>query len=243
MLLLAGIFGAASGLIGTLVSAGIVQEWIWPGAADAASGAHLPTGPTIVLAGACIFLFSLIFAPKRGVVGRAVRLAKTRQRVADDHLLRSLYELGEAMSDGRPAIATSQLAHERRWTDGHARRVLARAARRGLVETEAGTVRLSPAGFATARRLTRAHRLWEHFLIADIDLAPDHVDRDADSVEHFLGDEILSRLERELATVAPGSLRADELPESPHELSGQSHDSTSTSLPGDGQHNQPERPS
>ncbi|MEM6672065.1 MAG: metal ABC transporter permease [Planctomycetota bacterium] len=63
MVALAAAFGATSGVIGALVSA---------------SEARLPTGPVIVLAVTAIFVVSLLFAPKRGVIARFL----TRRRTA-----------------------------------------------------------------------------------------------------------------------------------------------------------------
>ncbi len=55
LLLLAGVFGAAMGGLGTLFSANF---------------AVLPAGPIIVLVGTAIFLFSAVAAPRRGLVAR-----------------------------------------------------------------------------------------------------------------------------------------------------------------------------
>lgn len=52
MVLLAGFFGACAAIIGVYASSMID---------------HMPTGPAIVVAASCIMLFSLMFAPKRGV--------------------------------------------------------------------------------------------------------------------------------------------------------------------------------
>lgn len=63
MVMISGFFGAISGVTGTLLST---------------LGNHLPTGPLIVLSAAFIFVVSLIFAPKRGLLGTVVirRIAK-----------------------------------------------------------------------------------------------------------------------------------------------------------------------
>ena len=61
-----------------------------------------------------------------------------------------------------------------------------------------GELRLSESGFGEASRITRNHRLWELYLIRYADIAPSHVDRDADMVEHLLGAEIVHQLEAEL---------------------------------------------
>ena len=58
MVALAAVIGAISAAIGSVVSAQV---------------AHIPTGPVIVLAGCLIFTLSVIFAPRRGLLARAIR--------------------------------------------------------------------------------------------------------------------------------------------------------------------------
>jgi manganese/zinc/iron transport system permease protein len=72
-------------------------------------------------------------------------------------------------------------------------------------------VHLSESGFGEAARITRNHRLWELYLIRHADIAPSHVDRDADMVEHILGAEMVRELEAELASHAT-------IPDSPHRI-------------------------
>jgi manganese/zinc/iron transport system permease protein len=77
-----------------------------------------------------------------------------------------------------------------------------------------GILRMSEAGFGEAARITRNHRLWELYLVTHADIAPSHVDRDADMVEHVLGADLVRQLEEELRardSWAP-------VPESPHEI-------------------------
>lgn len=63
MVLLSAIFGAVSGVIGTLMSSAV---------------ADLPTGPVIVVCITAIAIFSLLFAPGRGMVSRLYRRRKNR---------------------------------------------------------------------------------------------------------------------------------------------------------------------
>lgn len=55
MIVLSGMFGGISGFFGTLIST---------------FGTNLPTGPLIVLAATAIFVFSVLFAPAKGVVAQ-----------------------------------------------------------------------------------------------------------------------------------------------------------------------------
>ena len=57
--------------------------------------------------------------------------------------------------------------------------------------------------------------MWEVYLITYADIAPSHVDRDADMIEHVLGKSLVAQLEKLLdATGLP------DIPDSPHALGG-----------------------
>jgi manganese/zinc/iron transport system permease protein len=78
MVVLAGVFGAAAGVSGALLSG---------------MAAHVPTGPTIVLAATALVLVSMSLAPERGLVWTAWRRRRQRQQVRTDAVLADLYEL------------------------------------------------------------------------------------------------------------------------------------------------------
>ena len=73
-------------------------------------------------------------------------------------------------------------------------------------------VQLTEAGRDVAARVVRNHRLWEMYLITHADIAPSHVDRDADEIEHILAPEMILRLEQLLEN-------DESMPPSPHLLS------------------------
>jgi manganese/zinc/iron transport system permease protein len=77
MVVLSGLIGGISGTVGTLGST---------------LGKGLSTGPFIVLTATVIFLFSMLFSPKRGLVSIWFRRFKNDDRLAQKILVRSLYE-------------------------------------------------------------------------------------------------------------------------------------------------------
>ncbi len=209
MLVLAAGFGGASG---------------WLGAGLSALAPGLPAGAVIVLTAAAFFVLSLLAGPDRGIVGRAVRAALLKRRIERQHLLRGIYEVLEETGpapqlagEGTPVVPWAALERKRSWTPRELRRVVRRAYRQGLVETmgRAG-LRLTDAGARAAARVTRNHRLWEIYLVEHADIAPTHVDRDADAVEHILGADIIRRLEATLPSAARPA--ADGVPASPHPI-------------------------
>jgi len=217
MLALSALIGALMGSSGTLLSAGVLREWLgfnflgieWT---------NLPTGPMIVLCGTAIFLFSVLFAPRRGAVARAWSGLRLRLRTAEENLLRTLYERGESRRSQLAVVPVDELRRYRAWSRVGARWLTAWAGLRGLVRRMPEGVQLTEHGLSEARRLVRVHRLWELFLIEGARIAPDHVDRDADSIEHLLTPQLVAKLETRLAEqdarLVGATIR------SPHDMNG-----------------------
>lgn len=194
MTLIAGIFGAVACYLGATISAMLPR---------------LPTGAVIVLSAGGLFLISMMVAPRRGIIAAAYRRQTLRHRIAYQHVLRAIAEYEEQYGEDI-GMAMSALIAARSWAAPHVRRVVARAARRGaILLLPNGSIRLTSAGRAEANRILRNHRLWEIYLIRHAELAPSHVDRDADEVEHVLSEAIIGELERVLDEQTP-------IPPSPH---------------------------
>lgn len=85
MAILAGVFGAVSGIVGTIISSSMQK---------------MPTGPSIVLVISFIVLISLIMSPNRGLLWRYVRHIKHHSDINEDQVLMSLYDL--AMNHNNP---------------------------------------------------------------------------------------------------------------------------------------------
>lgn len=78
VVLLAGVFGALSGVSGAMLSA---------------STTRLPTGPTIVLCASVIVVVSLFFAPNRGMIASWIRGYRNRKILRSAGVLEDLYTL------------------------------------------------------------------------------------------------------------------------------------------------------
>ncbi|XWK80587.1 metal ABC transporter permease [Kordia algicida OT-1] len=80
MVLLAAIFGAFSGVVGTGIST---------------IEGNLSTGPVIVLVAASIVLFSFIFSPNRGLLFREIRFRKNRNNIKMQKTLAFMYGIAK----------------------------------------------------------------------------------------------------------------------------------------------------
>jgi manganese/zinc/iron transport system permease protein len=218
LLLLAGLFGAATGAIGTLLSDDRWRALLpFDPLRFGTNNKGLPTGPLIILTGKAIFLFSLLFAPSRGLLAKALSTMRLRARVTREHLLRTMFELSEPALPKRPEIPIAALVEAHAWGAFRTWAVLTWAVRHNYVNRDRHAAHLTQSGVEEAARLTRRHRLWELYLIHGANIAPDHVDRDADDVEHVLPPEMIERLEHELAIEHPPRPIVL-VPASPHEI-------------------------
>ena len=196
MLLLAGLLGGLSGWLGSSISA------LTP---------RLPAGAVIVLVAAFIFLLSMFFGTARGVLIRQRGERRLQRKIGHQNLLRAVYELQEkfARQEKRPEIINGPVLFEtilekRSWSAHLLRRLIGRAKRDGaLTRFDGKHVQLSESGFDTAACATRNHRLWKIYLITHADIAPQHVDHNADLVEHVLGPELVGELEEQLKKRGP----------------------------------------
>ncbi|MHC5113305.1 MAG: metal ABC transporter permease [Planctomycetota bacterium] len=203
MLVVSGAIGAGSAMIGTLVSALFER---------------LPAGAVIVVFAAAAFILSVLFGARRGLLVRGLEQLRLRRTVAHQHLLRAMYEhLEAANAADDPASAPTtfdRLLGARSWSPRQLRRTLRSCGRAGLLARRDDAWHLTADGLAEAARIAGNHRLWEMYLIAYADIAPSHVDRDADQIEHVLGEEMVAELRRLLQA----GVEAVTVPPSPHRL-------------------------
>ncbi|MDA0832118.1 MAG: metal ABC transporter permease [Planctomycetota bacterium] len=209
--LTSAILGGASCYLGVLLSA------LFP---------RMATGAVIVLMGSLFFFVSLLLGLRRGLFWKWWHAIQLRQRVERADLLRACYEAAESLSisqenSGQPrelidvVITVPQLLAYRNWSERRWNRLLTKAVGHELiVSLPDGGYRLTQGAIAESRRIVRNHRLWEMYLIHYADVAPSHVDRGADWIEHVLAPDVVDELTRLLNEPRD----VVNVPESPHPL-------------------------
>lgn len=181
MLLLAAAVGGGAGAAGALVSA---------------SAAGLPTGPVIVLCSSAVLVFSLVLAPRRGLLWAWLESRRVARRIRRENLLKDLYVWGERRGgDWRQPVPWTFLMGTRGQSGRQLAAVAERLRAQGLLEKGEPGARLTTRGLEAAEGVVRKHRLWELYLTRRLELASDHVHRDADAMEHALSDEAVGRID------------------------------------------------
>ncbi len=151
-------------------------------------------GMMTVAAGA-IYGSAVLFSPRYGLISELVRNARMSLRVLREDLLGMLYRVEELDSDqsltdtaAREAVGGGFLA---RWS-------LAELVRAGRIARAGQQLRLTDRGRDAARQLVRSHRLWETYLVEQLDMPLDHVHEPAHRVEHFIDERMRQEIEAQV---------------------------------------------
>jgi manganese/zinc/iron transport system permease protein len=187
LLVLSGIFGFCTGVVGTTLSATLE---------------HLPAGPIIVLTGTALFLASMLFGVRRGAIARLIQHRQFQREWHLRQFLRTMYELIEAGGFRQLSVSTDTLLARRSWSVSTAARGFQAAVRDGLAlasrNGKHGDIELTPAGWREAIEVTRGQRLWEEFLTTYPDQAASVVSLASASLAGQVPDSVVQQLQSQL---------------------------------------------
>lgn len=176
MLIYAGLFGFASGVIGVFVSY---------------SGTGMPTGPWIVVVLSVFALAAIFFGKEKGLYARMKLRTSNNVKINNENVLKDIYKLAQ---DGEKTISVKDLVEKEKYSFSKLKGILKRLETDGQIDQIRGLVILSDKGRIAARAVIRKHRLWEIYLSKYFQLQEDHVHDDAEGIEHVITPEIEKHL-------------------------------------------------
>lgn len=184
LLMLATGFGLITGAVGTLIST---------------QYSMLPAGPIIVLTGTTLFLFSLFFAPRRGVISRWLLERRIQRQLGQDKLLTLLYDLSEPNWPASPVWRRQDLTNRKSWPKHRLQSHLQQLLIWGLIESSGdGGYRLTPAGWKRSAELAKNQRLWELILTEHAEWSGSLANLQQTSVRECVPPEFYNQLDGEL---------------------------------------------
>lgn len=149
---------------------------------------NLPTGPVIVVVASVFFLISFLFSPAKGLVYRWQNSRRHSLNVQIENLLARFYRDTEKNIE---AWCESECLEA-----DHKKSILNRLEKLKFIEISDDEITLTKAGKLKGEEVVHKHRLWETYLVNQLKVAPDHVHRDAESMEHILTKEMIEKLEK-----------------------------------------------
>lgn len=175
VLVLAAFFGLLSAVTGLVAS--IVLE--------------TTPGPAMAVAATVFYLLAAFFSPKKGLVFSFFQTRKLQRRIRMEDTLKQAFRLQQ-----EDQLSFENLLHNLGFGAGSLQRQLQRLRLNGLVDRD--RLVLTEKGREEARRLVRAHRLWETYLATEVGLTTEQIHDDAEKYEHLLTDEILDEVDKAL---------------------------------------------
>jgi manganese/zinc/iron transport system permease protein len=183
MLVLGSFFGIISGFFGNYFSVELnhILAIQFP-----SSRLSLPTGPMIVIVTSIICLFSLLFAPERGLLVRLWRIMGFRTQCLCENILKTMWR-----HESKEKITFHQIAKFQSISSFYLRFLLLRLVVSGWInQINFHTYSLTHDGQMRAAKIVRLHRLWEVYLADYLGVGAERVHYNAEEMEHILTPEI-----------------------------------------------------
>jgi len=178
LLVLSGLIGAFSAFLGNLIPLTMIQK-----------GVNLPTGPLIISLASFFAIAAMFFAPHKGYVYKLVQLHKFRIKKQEENLVKFLWK--------NPEVSLQEIKD---WGNrSFLFYFLYKLKKEGFLQKKEGKWSLTSDGLTKASRIIRLHRLWELYLVHQMNLKVDEVHPHAEEMEHVLTEDLESKLEQVLA--------------------------------------------
>ncbi len=141
---------------------------------------------------------SFFFAPKKGVIFRQLKIRRFKNKILEENILKLLYQLGEEQKDFFVKRTKKDILGLRQLEVQQLNRGLNTLVAHRYLTKENQFYFLTKEGKRKGQRTLKLHRLWELYLTEYLNIAPDHVHEDAESIEHVITPEIEAKLEKVL---------------------------------------------
>lgn len=175
VLLIAALVGLLSAVIG-LVAAIVLET---------------APGPAMAVVATLFYLLAAMFAPGKGLVFRQLRKIELQRRIRLEDTLKQAFHLQSAGKLTEEKLADN-LGFSKKVVD----RQVQKLRNKGLMKAD--ELQLTKSGNDEARRLVRAHRLWETYLANQVGLPAEQIHDHAEKYEHLLTEDVLDEVDRTL---------------------------------------------
>lgn len=179
MIVLAAAIGALAALTGLYIS-----YWM-----------NYSSGAAMVIVVTIFFLLTLVFSPRQGILMKAVQRRRLQDRHLRDDIMKTVYHCETEMKESRVRDIAAHIGVPERAIKKTVRTLI----RQNLLrDTGSDMMMLTDEGKKQALKLIRSHRLWETYLTEKAGMSWEHVDGEAERLEHSLPDELVDEIDERL---------------------------------------------
>ena len=148
-------------------------------------------GPAMAVVATILYLVAVFFAPNKGLFLKWLRNRKLRYRIQQEDILKQSFRLQEENQ-----LSEAKLLERLGFKNYFLQKGLKKLRRQGWIAAD--RLALTDQGATEARRLVRAHRLWETYLADKMGLDAAKVHDEAERYEHLLPEHLLDEVDESL---------------------------------------------
>lgn len=187
MIVISLVFAGMSAVLGHV---GAITVPPWFGFRDTS------TAGMMAVAAGLLFVLAFLFAPRYGVMSRAIHQMLLSVRIVGDDIMGFLYRFQEVATPDAAPVTIGEV-HETIQGGLISRMAVWRLARRKWIGVSKSTVTLTKSGKQQAAGLVRSHRLWESYLCNQRGFCETDVHYTAHHLEHFTDASLQKTLTRQ----------------------------------------------
>ena len=148
-------------------------------------------GPAMAIFAAFLYFLAAFFAPQKGLVFQYFQKRKLKNKIRLEDVLKESFKL-----ENRDGLSFGLLMQKLGFGKNQLNSLIAQLRDKGLFENSG--LKLTGQGREAASKLTRAHRLWETYLVNEVGLSDDQIHEDAERLEHLLSEDLLDEVDAHL---------------------------------------------
>ncbi len=150
-------------------------------------------GPAMAVTATAFYLLAALFSPTKGLVFRYFRKLRMQSKIEREDILKQSLRLRE-----KGKLSISELKQRLGFSLSKLNRHLTRLQSQNLLSRQGDQLTIHQTGIDEAKRLVRAHRLWETYLVQQMGLTEEQIHEEAEKFEHLLTEDLLDEVDETL---------------------------------------------
>ena len=183
-IVLSGVFACLSSLVGVFISF---------------LSSDMPTGPWIIVILSSIAIFSAFFS-KKGIITKKIKAFKNKRKMLSDNLLKTIYTIHEKENHIKKGWTIKEILNTNSISASDLYQGIKILKTKNILANSNDLWVLTNKGIHEAKKIIRAHNLWELYMENFMQIQPDHVHDSAESIEHILTPELEAELLKQIGS-------------------------------------------
>lgn len=150
-------------------------------------------GPVMTLIATIFYFIAILFSPKKGIVYNWLRKRKLERKIVYEDVLKAAYRLSKDSN-----LSVNSLMNRLQTSKEYLQPKINFLLKKNWLVKDDNILKITEEGRYEAKKLVRAHRLWETYLVEKLGLTQEQIHQDAEKLEHLFSAEFIDELDHDL---------------------------------------------